>query len=285
MDTAFSNINITEIPNDPKSLMAAFQVFTKASRSLQQKYDKLAKETQALREELALKDEEIKRSERLAMLGKTAAGIAHEVRNPLGAIKLFLSLLKEDLKDMPNSLELAEQIEKSANALDDVVSNILHFAKSSKPLLAPINMHLLLKEQIEEIKTTKQSQAQFNLSLSGNPFISGHESSLKQVINNLVINALQATNDSGVITIDYHDSPHGSAELKISDNGNGIPEEMLDKIFEPFISNKKDGTGLGLAIVKRILEQHEADITVTNCLGACFTITFPRQAQETSRCN
>lgn len=280
MDNALLEELFSTMPQDTESVIAASKAFIAAGAELQEKYALLAQEAQALREQVALQAEEIKKSERLAMLGKTAAGIAHEVRNPLGAIKLFLSLLKEDLKEQPSSLELVNEIEKSTTALDNVVSNILHFAKNSQPLMAPVNMHVLLQEEVEEIKKSRPNEAKFNLKLSGNPYIKGHESSLKQVISNLLINALQATANAGEITLEYSETDNGAAKLIVKDNGKGIPQKVIERIFEPFVSTKNEGTGLGLAIVKRILDQHNATISVTNCDGACFTIVFPRNNVE-----
>jgi len=259
--------------NSKESLGEAFQAFIQASGKLQKKYDKLAKETQALRKQLALKEEEIKKSERLVMLGKTAAGIAHEVRNPLGAIKLFISLLKQDLESQPSALELIAEIEKSATILDGVVSNILHFAKNTQPVLMPVNMHVLLREQLKELQHGRLITQNIELSLAGNPYIKGHELSLKQVINNLVINALQAKAEH--IKVSYDNLEDCRGRLIIADDGSGIPQAVLDNIFDPFVSTKNDGTGLGLAIVKRILDQHGACISVKNCQGACFTVIFP----------
>ncbi|MGI6524460.1 MAG: two-component system sensor histidine kinase NtrB [Bdellovibrionota bacterium] len=271
-----SVVSETRTPQDTQALLSAFGAFTQASHKLQYKYDLLVKEAQALRDQLAIKEEEVKRSERLAMLGKTAGEIAHEVRNPLGSIKLFVSLLKQDLKDQPASLELVQQIEKSMSALDNVISNILHFAKDTKPQFAPINMHLLLKEQLQEVSRAGFDTSKIHLTLNGNPYLNGNEAALKQVINNLVINAIQAP-DSTAVQITYADSAEGGAIMEVSDNGAGVPQTLLDKVFDPFVSMKKGGTGLGLAIVKRILDQHGATISVKNCKGACFTVVFPRK--------
>ncbi len=256
-----------------EELFAAFKAFNAASKKLQQKYDLLSAETQSLRKQLAQKEEEIKRTAGLAMLGETAAGIAHEIRNPLGAIKLFLSLLKDDLKSQPAQLELVEQIGKSAEALDNVVSNILHFAKNAKPTFAPVNLTMLLKEQVAELESVKGKK--IKTAIEDGLIVNGQESSLKQVVNNLLLNALQASDEVMLGA----DTTQGHIQLFVADNGTGIASDLIERVFEPFVSTKNEGTGLGLAIVKRILDQHGATISVQNYAvegysGACFKVRF-----------
>lgn len=260
----------------PHPLESAFRHFREASEKLERKYELLLKETQVLREQLAAKEDEVKRSERLAMLGETAAGIAHEVRNPLGAIKLFVSLLKQDLSEQPGPLELVQQIERGITSLDTVVSNILHLSKGSKPAFAPVNLHALLREQIAQLASLKP-RAVFEASLEGNPFLQGNEGGLRQAIYNLLLNAVQAMSGEGRVAVSCGDGPDGSLVLQVRDSGPGIAAAVFDRIFDPFVSTKNEGTGLGLAIVKRIVDQHDAQISVRNCGGAEFTVIFRRK--------
>ena len=122
-------------PESVSNLVDVIERFNESSSKLELRHSVLMKEIEDLREQLRKKDEEMKRSERLAMLGETAAALAHEVRNPLGAIALFVSMLKNDLSQYPQPLALVEEIEKSISSLDQVVSNVLHFAKNN-------NLHL-----------------------------------------------------------------------------------------------------------------------------------------------
>lgn len=263
---------------DEHPLREAFQRFKNASEKLQRKYELLLGETKLLRAQLAAKEDEMKRAERLAMLGETAAGIAHEVRNPLGAIKLFVSLLRQDLAEQQGPLELVLQIEKSITCLDNVVSNILQFSKDSKPVFAPVNLHAIIREQLTQFAAT-HGGVQLRQALEGNPFIQGNEAGLRQVIYNLVLNALQAAGADGTVEVACRDDETGRVMLTVRDDGKGIDPGVLDRMFEPFVSTKNEGTGLGLAIVKRIADQHGAALGALNKGGAEFTVTFTRGAQ------
>ena len=166
------------------ALEKAFQRFSQASAKLEAKYEFLRREAEELRARLREKEAEIARSARLAMLGETAAAIAHEVRNPLGSIKLFASLLKQDLSDRPESLKLVEEINKSLTNLDNVVSNILHFSKKQSLQLAPVNIHAVIQQQISALAASTPKNPKIKLSLEASPFIQANEHSLRQVFYN-----------------------------------------------------------------------------------------------------
>lgn len=262
---------------DHDSLKDAFARFSEASERLEQKYQTLLEETKVLREALRQKDLEIKRQERLAMLGETAAAIAHEVRNPLGAIKLFISLLRQDVADKPESIKLVDQVDTSIAALDHVVSNILQFSKERKLTVTPVNVHSIIQEQLLSFPRSESNQATFALELTAAPYLLGNEASLRQVFYNLFHNALQATSYQGHITIRTSERADSNLVITITDSGPGIPEDIQDKIFEPFVTSKNEGTGLGLAIVKQIVEQHGGMIDAANTgSGAMFQIVLPK---------
>ncbi|MCB0318485.1 MAG: hypothetical protein KDD56_06985 [Bdellovibrionales bacterium] len=262
------------------ALQEAFLRFNKASEDLQRKYSALKIETESLREQVKEKDLEIKRAEKLAMLGETAAGIAHEIRNPLGAIKLFISILKEDMAELPNSLKILNQIDKSVGTLDHVVSNILQFSKRKKSIFSPVNLASLINEQVNHF-CSDTSSIKFKLRIEGQPFVSGNEHSLRQVFYNLFLNACQSMKYTGEVQVHSFDDEQGNFVVLIKDNGDGIPEDILPRIFEPFVTSKNEGTGLGLSIVKQILDEHGAVIKASNAgidkKGAIFTISFNRK--------
>lgn len=264
----------------PAELKKAFDNFSQASDKLQQKYDKVVAESEALRKQLAAKEEEVRRSSKLAALGETAAAIAHEIRNPLGSMKLFLSLLKEDLSTQTQSLELLAEIDKSFIALEHVVSNILQFAKKHKEEdFVPVNIFALISEQLK-LLVEPHKDVQVNTTFSDNLFVVGNEHSLRQVFHNLFINALQAMNYQGVIELSGEEQSGGGLKIQIKDSGPGVPEEILSEIFDPFITSKNEGTGLGLAIVRQILDQHNCKIEVKNDEGACFNLVFSGKADK-----
>lgn len=265
------------------ALQGAFERFSQASERLQAKYTLLLGETEDLRARLQEKDAEIARSARLAMLGETAAAIAHEVRNPLGSIKLFLSLLRQDVCDRPETLKLTDEIAKSISTLDNVVSNVLQFAKNKTPPFAPLNAHSIIQEQVSLVWPDREQGVQIVLDLKANPYVRGNECGLRQVFYNLLLNALQAVRYAGVIEVHSRDGGDGGFEAIIKDNGPGIEAGMEESIFEPFVSRRAGGTGLGLAIVKQIIEQHGGKIKVANQDGAIFTIWLPRKAEGRDR--
>lgn len=266
-----------EHTQDISLLHEAFQQFTDASQRLQERYELLQRETEELRAALRRKEEEIRQAERLSMLGETAAAMAHEVRNPLGAIRLFISLLERDCSDRPPALEILKQMNASVRALDNLVSNILHFSRDSALPLSPLNVHQLVHAKVDELRGSVGAKARFVLNLEGSPFILGHEQTLGQALYNLLINALQATGHRGVITVTSRSTVRDTFELVVHDNGPGVPNEVLQRAFEPFVSTRNEGTGLGLAIVRQIIEKHGGVVSVANDGGARFTITVPQR--------
>ena len=226
------------------------------------------------------------------LLAKASAMLAHEIKNPLGSISLFTSLLQEDLKDKKESLEMLLHIQKSINTIDIVLKNFLTFTRLSKLDLKPLNIHSLIQEQIEVISnffTINKPQATFE----GNPFLYGNEDALRQVIFNLIKNAAEATDYKGKLEVFVEDINQDSnfakdsVLIKVKDNGPGIDNNIKESIFEPFYTNKKNGSGLGLSIVKHIIKKHGGTIDVytsTNILnhGTTFLFTLLRNHNNLS---
>lgn len=259
-------------------LEEAFARFSEASERLQGKYDALRHEVEELRGQLALKDAEIKRAERLAALGQTAAAMAHEVRNPLGAIELFVSLLADQVSDRPESREYIAQIRHSIARLDTTVNNILHFSADRKMSRTPCNLHAIVNECVEALPVRLETGSPIELRLGANPFIEGNDCGLRQVVTNLVTNALQATRYVGRVVIETENGAEDEVVVRVRDNGPGIPGDILPTIFEPFVTSKNEGTGLGLAIVDQIVQQHGGTVSARNLpeRGAEFVVTIPR---------
>lgn len=257
-------------------LADAFERFNAASARLEEHHEELQEEIITLKEKLREKEQEIERAARLATLGETAAAIAHEVRNPLGAIKLFLSLLKQDVQDNAAAQKLITQIDAGIVSIEHVVSNILHFTKEAPQNIAPVNLHLLLNEQAALLEPLHKGKASIAVHTSGNPYLPGDEHGLRRAIYNLLLNALQATRFAGKLTVSCSRDEAERLMIECRDNGPGIPEQIIPRLFEPFVTSKNEGTGLGLAIVKRIIQQHGGAITAFNDNGAVFRISFQR---------
>jgi signal transduction histidine kinase len=264
------------------SLLDVIERFNESTEKLESRHLELLAEIAELQEQLRQKDEEVKRSERLAMLGETAAGLAHEIRNPLGAISLFVSMLRRDLRDRPDSVELLDQIDRSIRSLDGVVSNVLHFAQSKRLRVSPVNVHSIIQELQQHFVSLYSPQSQFNVDLSGSPFVRADEQGIRQCLYNIILNALQAVSFAGTITVAALDAPDADGmAITISDDGPGIPENIMGRLFEPFTSGRREGTGLGLSIVRRIVEGHGGTVAVRNRPSAEFTLFLPRLGTET----
>ncbi len=255
-------------------LLEAISRFERMGRALEDKHTALLAEAIRLREQLALKEKEIARSAKMAALGETAAAIAHEVRNPLGAMRLFLSLIRRDCADRPQVIEMLGHLETGVKTLDGVVANILLFARNRPLSMGVVNLSSILGEQVSSFRVVRPG-VQVQLEQHGSPFIKGNEAAIRQLIWNLLQNAGDALGGVGEIRVQLAEFEN-RLELVVHDNGPGVPDELMARIFEPFVSGKKEGTGLGLAIVRQVVSEHAGEIAVTNEGGARFVIRFPR---------
>ena len=232
-------------------------------------------------------EEMAKRTERFAAMGEMAANIAHEIRNPLGSIELFASLIKKNLKNEKNR-DRVSHIIASVRNMDNKISNLLLFTRKQKPSIKRIHINDVLNEVL---KFSEQIAETENVTLTTeyeylDPIINGDAEMLKQVFLNLTLNALQAMPKGGNFHIETkihnkHDEEGEivapNIEIKFMDTGIGIPNRYIKKIFDPFFSTKRHGTGLGLAIVHNIVDIHGGSIDVESNEeeGTIFNITLP----------
>jgi len=218
-------------------------------------------------------------SEKMASLGKLAAGIAHEINNPLTSILIHAHLLLEQEKDAP-SIESLEMIRDETTRCSSIVKGLLDFSRQNPPHMMPVNINQLLEVTIVMV----QNQVSFHnirikTELSGNlPSLTVDKDKIKQVFLNLMINAAEATPQAGVLTIRTELTADGRFVLiKFIDTGSGIPEEFRGKLFDPFFTTKSGGTGLGLAVSYGIIKQHNGTIEVESTVGkgSSFIIRLP----------
>lgn len=256
-----------------ESLTTMMDRFTAASARLSERHDSLAAEIESLRERLRVKDEELARAERLSTLGATAAALAHEVRNPLGSIRLFISLLREDTRDNPGARKLIDAIDLSVSNLDHVVNNMLQFAADKPCRMQPCTPLLILSDLAKQFMA---EHAELDVVVEGSDDVRVmfDESALKQIVTNLWRNAGQAMKWKGrVCTAIWMENEFWG--ITIRDGGPGIPESLLMRLFDPFVTGRQEGTGLGLAIVRRLVEQHRGTVTARNAeTGAIFDLRF-----------
>ncbi|KYD04877.1 PAS domain-containing protein [Bacillus atrophaeus] len=223
-------------------------------------------------EELMLK------SEKLSIAGQLAAGIAHEIRNPLTAIKGFLQLMKPTMEGNDHYFDI---VFSELSRIELILSELLMLAK---PQQHAFKEHLNLKKLISEVTALLETQANLNgifiktAFQRESIFINGDQNQLKQVFINLIKNAVESMPDGGTVEIDTTEDEH-SVHVTIIDEGEGIPEKVLKRIGEPFLTTKEKGTGLGLMVTFNIIENHQGTIQVDSKpeKGTAFKISFPKK--------
>jgi PAS domain S-box-containing protein len=238
-------------------------------------------------------EEMAKRTEKLVAMGEMAANIAHEIRNPLGSIELFASLLMKDQKDKTHQGRLSHIITSVKN-MDNKISNLLLFTTQKNPMMRDINLHRIMKEVLRfSDPIIRQEGITLSVNYSAvDPYVRGDAEMLKQVFLNILLNSIQAMVDGGSLrieTIVSHErevvsTGNRNVEVRISDTGVGIPRENLKKIFDPFFSTRERGSGLGLAIVHNIVHIHNGSIDVESKEneGTIISILLPL-IQETQK--
>ncbi len=224
--------------------------------------------------------EQIKRAERLASVGRLAAGVAHEIRNPLSALKGFLQYFQRKLSLQDQDKTYLTVMMNEVDRLNSVISNLLDFARPKEPVLEPCDIANLIQHVLTLIETDLQAkQIDVSLDITGElPQIRLDRDQITQVLLNILLNAIQAMELEGQIHIEAHvRSDANQLELFITDTGKGIASDDLPKIFDPFFSTKKQGAGLGLAIAYTIIENHHGEITVESEEGksSTFRIHLP----------
>ncbi len=241
--------------------------------------------------ELKALEEQGKRGERLSAMGEMAVELAHEIRNPLGSIELFASLLEKELPNGGDLRRWAENIRIGSRSLNNIVSNMLHFANPLSPAFTAVDVHDVIGEVLgftDMIMRQRGVRVERNLA-AADPVISADRELLKQVILNLILNAMQAMPSRGAIAIGTRGlerlpgpTPRRGLELTVRDSGLGIPPENIGRIFDPFFTTNKNGTGLGLSVVHQIVDRHSGFIEVESKVneGTTFTLIFPAVCPE-----
>ncbi len=231
-------------------------------------------------------EEKMRHADRLAAVGMVAASLAHDIRNPLTAIKTFVQLLPERA-DNPAFIERFNRtVPREVNRLSEIIENLLDLARRPKLKLLPINLNHLLTAVLE-LYTVEMNQRGIEVEFHPAPdipYITGDPDYLNRVFGNLIVNAIQAMPEGGKLTVSTGLAEgEGRVFVKISDTGVGMSEETARNLFNPFYTTKGKGTGLGMATVKRIVDEHGAAITVESApnKGTSFTILFPIERTPT----
>ncbi len=252
------------------------------AETLAQSHRELQEQTRLLLE----KETQLRRADRLSALGQLSAGLAHEIRNPLGSIKGAVEILQDDFPPGHPKAEFYSILLREVERLNDVLTNFLSFARPVTPHLMPLDVRAVLTALEGLISgQARAHQVQIFTSFHTGPSrVMADETLLKQAFLNIMLNGVEAMPTGGDLAISTRLSSGGVAggrpewlEIVFDDTGPGIQEEDLGRIFDPFFTTKKDGTGLGLAITHRIIENHHGTIRVVSQRGkgTTFVVTLP----------
>ncbi len=274
MDTLTQKLNLSQ-----DDLAVILESYSQAAERLKESHDGLQLEVRRLREELASKNRQLERRKRLAALGEMAAGLAHEIRNPLGGIQLYANLLRRDLAGKPELVGIVDKMVTGIKSLDALVTDVLALTHTVQPKFTSADVAAvvgsaveLVGPQVDEKQSRIICQAPASLPAVCDPNM------LHRAVLNLLRNAVEAAGTGGQVFVDLGTKGE-DVFLQIADTGPGIDPAIADKIFNPFFTTKDTGTGLGLSIVHRIIEAHEGSIRVSKAQvgGALFTVKMPLQ--------
>jgi two-component system sensor histidine kinase HydH len=220
--------------------------------------------------------QEVERSRRLASVGSLAAGVAHEIRNPLSSIKGFATYFKDRYKNHPQDRETAEVMIQEVERMDRVISHLLEFARPST-----LNMRLhplpdLIRHSLKLIQEDARAKGiEIHTYIPSDlPDIAMDPDKMAQVLLNLYLNALQAMDHGGTMEVKaLMDQANHQAKIMVRDNGEGIDPAHKERIFDPYFTTKPSGTGLGLAIVHKIIEAHGGMVEIDSVKGQGTTVT------------
>lgn len=270
-----------------KNLDEAFSRFTRASKSLESCYDALSRKVQYLTRELEIKNRQMQelerhkeRNERLISMGEMAAKIVHEIRSPLCSIELFSNMLTDDLEGTRHA-DMARGISTAIKNLNTILSNMLFFAKPQRPSLRPVQIRDVINQSLDvlvpliEVRNITVRKKLPAIAINGDGEL------LQQVFMNILLNAVQAMPNGGTLST-VIESVNEYVTVSVIDEGEGIPDEYLEKIFDPFFSTKDKGTGLGLAISHKIMQSHSGYIKAfrNSGKGSTFCLYFPVTDQQ-----
>ncbi len=257
----YLDINMSVLEDNSKNLLGYIILFRDLS------------EVQALKKE-------VERSTRLASIGRLAAGVAHEIRNPLSSIKGFATYFGERYKDVPEDKNTAQIMVNEVERLNRVISQLLEFARPVNISKNMLDIRTVINHSAKIIERNAEERGvELDINIpAGTPHISIDSDRINQVFLNLFLNSLEAMEPGGklFVSVDY-DSANEVMKIKVADTGKGIAPEDIGNVFDPYFTTKQSGTGLGLAIVHRIIESHNGEIKVESEQekGTDITITLP----------
>ncbi|HEX9252557.1 MAG TPA: ATP-binding protein [Ignavibacteriaceae bacterium] len=249
------------------------------------RFDDLLHRLKLSKQQLAIAQKQVYQSEKLASIGRLASGVAHEINNPLNGIKNCLYAIQKEPDNKEQTTEYLALINEGMNYIENVINKLLGFARQQTQITVSLNINemiLNIYKLLEYKLKQKQALVNFNL-LDGIPVISADNQLIQEVIMNIFINAYDAISEQGEIEIKSGIWDNKHIYFSISDNGIGIQENEIEKIFDPFYSTKDPGkgTGLGLWVSLGIIENHNGQITVKSIPNkeTIFTVILPTEVK------
>lgn len=282
-----------DFPPDEKLLLAlrilsmflvsyATYQLAKAKREEATKYQRAAEQLTAANESLKEAQAEVRRAERLAALGQLTAGLAHELRNPMGTMKTSAEMLARNVeKENAIAREMAGYIKDEVDRTNSLITRFLDFARPQHLKLETNDLAAMLDRVIARLEREKPANVSIYKNYSPDiPPLEFDAELMERVVSNLVMNAAQASPSGGVVTVKTRIAD-GMVEIAVIDRGTGIDAKNLESIFNPFFTTKAEGVGLGLAICSKIVDEHGGQITVesTPGEGSVFHVFLPLHRQ------
>jgi two-component system sensor histidine kinase PilS (NtrC family) len=236
----------------------------------------LSEQLRRTRKKLLVLEDRVDRVERMAYMGEMAAGITHEIKNPLASLSGSIQILRKEIPYNPEHDKLMQIVLRETDRLSTLANNFLLFAKPPVGKIEKIELESTLTETVKLFEKGRVNTSGVSIAseLFSNVWIEMDPMHLRQVIWNLLLNAAEAIESGGLIRIKTYPLKHDYAGIEISDNGHGIKEESMQSIFDPFFTTKPSGTGLGLSIVHRILESYNTWLVVESKVDQGTRVTF-----------
>jgi two-component system sensor histidine kinase HydH len=249
---------------------------------LEQTMRRMAAEVETVVGRLQEAQREILHREQLAAVGQLAAGVAHELRNPLTAIKVLVQVAARRPEEPVLRGEKLGILLAEIGRLEQIIQTFLDFARPARPEKRPFPADAAVRETLALVDARAREQGAQLIPIlpAGQVMVEADPGQFRQLLLNLLLNALDAIGDSGTIEVRLRPEPDGWLVLEVSDDGPGLPADLGDRIFDPFVSTKETGTGLGLSICRRVAEVHGGDVRAAGRPGggAVFTARFPAAA-------
>ena len=234
-------------------------------------YQQLAVYTKDLEGLVEKRTKQLKQAERLAAIGETAGMVGHDIRNPLQAMSGDVYLTKQDVDELPDG-DLKRDIQENLKAIEEnivyinkIVADLQDYSKIQTPVIEDVNLKDTIDKTLSAINVPPTISCEVSVE-KGFPLVKSNDAALRRILNNLVLNAVQAMPNGGMITIDAHMESNRPV-MQVSDTGRGIPEDVKPKMFKPLFTTKSKGQGFGLAVVKKLTEDLKIDISFESKIG------------------